>query len=395
MQPNNEAATAFILHRGNANSGIVPMCIQAHLCRAFNRSLAEGIGQMDRTIKDVARLAGLSTSTVSRALNRSGYVSPDARLRVEEAMSELGFQPNYMARGLKGKPSRLIGLIIPDISNTFYTAIAHAVSSRLRQNNYELILCVNDEDPAIDLHYLQILQQKRVDGILYTHPAAENNSAFLRELAAGGMPIVELNRQREDGLFDAALADNLDGAFRMTGYLLGLGHRRIGLVLGEEELTTARDRAEGYRRAHRDADVPIDTSLMRMGNFTRRHGESAARELLALPDPPTAIFAGSNRILMGVLAVVNEMGLKVPGDISIASFDDAEWLSIWNPPITAVDVAIDEMANLAVDLLLRRTGEPSAGRKPVTYVLRAALVRRESCRTIAAAEPAQITQGGS
>lgn len=287
-----------------------------------------------------------------------------------------------MARSLRGKPSRLIGLIIPDISNTFYTAIARALSAALRARNYEIVLCVNEEDARIDLHYLQILQQKRVDGILYTHPANGSNGPYLRQLARSGLPIVELNRQRERDLFDAALANNYQGAYLMTEYLIRLGHRRIGLILGETTLTTGHDRLEGYRSAFRDAGLAMDPGYVRTGSFTRAHGERATRELLDLPDPPTVIFAGSNRILMGVLAVLDERRLRVPEDISVAVFDDAEWMSIWSPPITAVDIAVDEMAQLAADLLLRRIENPGEARKPVTYLLSTSLIERASCRRV-------------
>lgn len=348
---------------------------------------------MPCTIKDVARRAGLSPSTVSRALNKSGYVSADTQHRIEEAVAALGYQPNWMARGLRGKPSRLIGLIIPDISNTFYTAIAQAVSTTLRARDYEIVLCVNDEDAKIDLHYLQIMQQKRVDGILYTHPANGSNGPYLHQLLLGGLPIVELNRQREKDLLDAVLANNYQGAYLMTEYLIGRGHRRIGLILGETTVTTGRDRLEGYRSALRDAGLAVEPCYVCTGSFTRRHGERATCDLLDLPEPPTVIFAGSNRILMGLLAVLHERNLRVPEDISVVVFDNSEWLSIWSPPITAVDIAVDEMAQLAAGLLLRRIENPAEARKPITYLLSTSLIERASCRRLKGA-PHEGSYGG-
>jgi DNA-binding LacI/PurR family transcriptional regulator len=146
----------------------------------------------------------------------------------------------------------------------------------------------------------------------------------------------------------------------------------------------------GYRRAHEDARVLIDPQLVRMGSFTREHGERATRELLALTERPTALFAGSNRILMGCLAMLAEMKLAIPDDISLGAFDNSEWLSVWQPPITAVDVAIDEISRLAVDLLLRRIADPAADHKPVTYTLSTTLVRRRSCKTLANARRALV-----
>lgn len=337
---------------------------------------------MSATIKDVAKRAGLAPSTVSRALNKAGYVSEEAQRRIDEAVRELGYQPNWMARSLKGKPSRLIGLIIPDIFNVYYTAVAQAVSDALRALQYELVLCVSNEDPQIDLHYLRILQEKRVDGIIYAHPAHGNNSLVVRELAKNGMPIVELNRQREKDLLDAVLADNFRGAYQMTEYLIGMGHRRIGLIVGEPDTTTGKNRVEGYRRALEDAGIAMDPALVRVGSFSRAHGERGTRELLALPQPPTVIFAGSNRILTGTLFVLREMGKRIPEDISVVAFDDAEWLSIWNPPITAVDIATAEMARLAVDLLQRRISSANSEHKPTTYILSTSLIERASCRRL-------------
>ena len=337
---------------------------------------------MPVTIKDVAKRAGLSLSTVSRALNKSGYVSQETQRRVDEVVAELGYQPNWMARSLKGKPVHLVGLIMPELSSLYDNTIAQSISNALHARDYGLILCVTDEDPQVDLSYLKMLRDKRVDGIIYVHPMGGSNSPFVRELASQGLPIIELNRQGEADLLDSVLADNVQGAYQITKYLIGLGHRRIGLVLGETELTTGKNRLTGYRRALNDEGIPIDPDLIRIGSFSRQHGETGACKLLQLARPPTAILAGSSRILMGVLAVLGQKGLVVPDDVSVAGFNDAEWLSIWNPPITVVDIAIDEMAHLAVDLLLRRMAAPGKKYKPTTYLLSTSLIQRGSCKSL-------------
>jgi LacI family transcriptional regulator len=339
------------------------------------------------TIKDVAHRAGLSPSTVSRALNKSGYVSNEARQRIDEAIAELGYQPNWMARSLRGKPSSTIGLIIPDVLNVYYTALARSVAGTLRNNDYALILCVSNEDPETDRDYLETLWEKRVDGIIYTHPARGHNSPFVRELAKRGMPIVELNRQREKDILDAILADNLQGAYQMVEYVIDLGHRRIGLILGEADLTTTRNRLVGYRRALEDAGLAVDPDLICIGTFSREFGEEATYGLLQLAEPPSVIFAGNNRILIGILCALQHQGLHIPDDVSVVAFDDAEWLTVANPPITAVDIATDEMAQLAVDLLLRRIACPEREGKPVTYMLSTSLIERDSCKHLSGAFP--------
>lgn len=335
---------------------------------------------MPVTIKDVAKQANLSITTVSRVINNSGYVSRETRERVGKVVEELNYQPNWMARGLKGKQSRLIGLIIPDIFNLHYTSIANSVSQILRRYEYEVILGLNNENWEIDLNYLKVFSEKHVDGIIYVHPAKGNNSPYIRELVKAGLPIVELNRQRESDILDAVLVDNFQGAYQMTNYLLKLGHQRIGLVIGEAELTTGKHRIAGYRRALKDAGIPIDLDLVRIGFFTREHGEKGTSDLLDLPEPPTAIFAGSNRILLGVLFILGKRGVQIPNEMSVVTFNDAEWLSVWNPPITAVDIASDEMARLAVEIILRHIGSSGEKAKPVTYHLSTFLLERDSCR---------------
>ncbi|HRQ38844.1 MAG TPA: LacI family DNA-binding transcriptional regulator [Chloroflexota bacterium] len=344
---------------------------------------------MTVTIKDVARHTGLSQATVSRALNQSGYVSAETQRRVDEAIAELGYQPNWLARGLKGQPTRLVGLIVPEVSSLYDNLIIQSVSTMLHQNNYGMMLCINNEDPEVDLWYLKALKEKHVDGIIYVHPLGGSNSSFVRDLAKQGIPIIELNRRREEDLLDGVLADNVQGAYQITNYLIGLGHQRIGLIMGQSELTTGQNRLTGYRHALNEAGIPIDPALIRIGSFTQEHGEAGARELLQLgarPEAaagsPSAILAGSNRILLGLLKVLNEQNIRIPDDISVAAFNDTEWLSMWHPPITTVDIATEEMARLSVELLLRRISSSPKEYKPRTYLLSTSLLERKSCKKV-------------
>lgn len=334
---------------------------------------------MAATIKDVARRAGLSQSTVSRALNQSGYVSAEAQQRIDEAVHELGYQPNWLARGLKGQASRLAGLIVPEVSSLYDNLIIQSVSAVLHESGYGMILCINNEDAEVDLGYLKVLQEKRVDGIIYVHPLHGSNSAFVRNLAQQGLPIIELNRRCEEDLLDGVLADNVQSGHQITDYLIGLGHRRIGLIMGETDLTTGQNRLSGYRHALNDAAIPIDQDLIRIGSFSQEHGEVGMGALLQLAERPSAILAGSNRILMGILKVLGEQNIRIPDDMSVAAFNDTEWLSIWNPPITTVDIATEEMAKLSVDLLLRRINSAQNETRPRTYLLSTSLIERGSC----------------
>ena len=334
------------------------------------------------TIIDVARQAGLSASTVSRVLNKSGYFSEETLTKVEAAVEELGYRPNWSARSLRGKPSNLVGLIIPDISNIFYTGVASSLASSLRDYQYEMILCVSDEDPEKDLGFLQILEEKRVDGIIYTPPANGDNSACIREMVARGIPVVEINRQRSKDLLDGVLADNLRAVQQVIEYLHGLGHERIAMISGPATVTTGAERLMGYQTAIARAGLPVNPTYLKIGYFTSQFGEEATRALLALETPPTAIFAASNRIALGSLKQLNQMKVSIPDDLSFVAFDDTEWLEAWNPPITTVDIAIDEMAKLVVELLHRRVREKKNLAKPVTYHLSTSMIIRQSCKPL-------------
>jgi LacI family transcriptional regulator len=334
------------------------------------------------TIKDIARHASVSASTVSRVLNRNSYVSESVRVRVEKAMEELQYQPCWAARSLRGKPSFLIGLIIPDILNTYYTTIAKSILENLNRQGYNLIIQISNEDPDLDLAYLRVLYDRQVDGIIHVPVATGRTSDYVRDIVGKGMPMIELNRQTEPDLLDAVLADNSEGAYVATRYLLSLGHRRIGLICGSPSVNTGKERVNGYRKALEEAEVSYDPILVKTGTFSKQWGVAATVELLTLASPPTAIFSSSNRLLVGTMSVLGERRVRVPEDMSVISFDDSEWLGLWQPPVTTVDIAVEEMAMLAVQLLLRRIQEGKPAEKPVTYRLSVQLVERQSCRRI-------------
>ncbi len=336
------------------------------------------------SIVDVARKAGLSQATVSRVLNKSGYYSAETLEKVEAAIRELGYAPNRTAQSLKGKFSQMIGVIIPDISNVFYTALARSMLGELEKNGYETVLCVHEEDAHKDLAYLKLLEQKNVDGVLYTHPSGGSNSFYLRKLVEEGMAIIEVNRQREKNLLDAVLADNVRGVQQVIHYLHGLGHQKIAMISGSLDTTTGAERLTGYQNALAQLGIALRPELLKIGQFNRSYGEAAMLELLDLPaaQRPTAVFATSNRLALGALYVLGQKTICIPQDLSVVAFDDAEWMAAWNPPICTVDIAIDEMSRLAVNLLLQRIGQTGERPKPVTYHLETSLIVRQSCSAV-------------
>ena len=334
------------------------------------------------TIQDIAQCVGVSSSTVSRVLNRSGYVAASTRARIERAIEELQYQPSWAARSLRGKRTNLIGLIIPDIQNVFYTQIAQCILQNLNHSGYNLIIQISNEDPDLELSYLRTLYDRRVDGIIYVPAARGSNSVFIRELVGKGLPIVELNRQREVDLLDAVLADHHEGSYVATNHLIRLGHRRIAMLSGAPNLSTTRCQLSGYNRAFLESGLSPNPASIKASEFTREWGAQATEEILALDPRPTAVLAGNNRLLMGAMSAFVGQRVRVPEEMSVVSFDDSEWLGFWQPPITSVDVAIDEMGMLAVQLLVRRIEEGCRVEKPVTFRLSVKLVERQSCRRL-------------
>jgi LacI family transcriptional regulator len=334
------------------------------------------------TIRDIARYAGVSAATVSRVLNDSGYVGKETRRHVEEAIVELGYRPDARARGLRGIPSKLVALIIPDILNVYYTGVSQAIEHHLAQRGYIMLLGITGESAGRYMDYLQFLWERRVDGVIYVPPATGDYSAHTRRLVRQGIPFVEINRQREADLLDCVLADNLRGAYRGAEHLIGLGHERIALVVGSPETTTGADRVQGFKLAMMDAGLKIDPQLLKIGDFSKDYGFEAMEELLAISPRPTAVFATSNRLLMGTMTALAKHKIHVPDDISVVAFDDSEWLGFWQPPVTTVDIAVEEMGMLAVELLMRWIREGHPPDRPRTYSLSTMLVERSSCRPV-------------
>jgi DNA-binding LacI/PurR family transcriptional regulator len=196
------------------------------------------------------------------------------------------------------------------------------------------------------------------------------------------MPIVEVNRQRESDLLEAVLADNYRGVKQVMSYLFGLGHRRIAMISGSVNISTGSERLSAYQSSFSEAGIEIEPDLLKIGSFSREYGEQAAIELLNMPNPPTAIFAASNRIALGLLHILGQRKIHIPDDISVVAFDDTEWMPVWSPPISVVDIAINEMSQLAVDLLHHRIAQAETNPKPTTYHLGTTLIIRESCKPI-------------
>lgn len=338
---------------------------------------------MSVTLKDVAEAARVSVSTASRALGGGGLASERTQQRLLRIAQELGYRPNPIARGLKTGQSRLVGLLIHNLANASFQVMAEVVQARLKALGYQMLLCIAGDDPQQEKDMLGMLGDHRVDGLIVVPTG--RNGARLAALEAGDVPVVCVVRRDEEAELETVLADDPQGAYSGTRYLIGLGHRRVGLVVGRQDTTSGRERLAGYIRALREADIAVDEALIHAGRYEPETGVVACRKLLDLTEPPTAIFVANHESALGVLRVTAERRLSIPGDLSLLCYEDTPWFEWHRPSISVVDSGARDLANLAVDRLLHRieAGAARNGDDTREYRVGARLVKRDSCRPLA------------
>lgn len=327
------------------------------------------------TIHDVARAAGVSPATVSRVFN-GGKVTPARALSVQEAAAALGFAPNRVARSLRKQRSSVIALIIPDIENPFFTSLARGVEDAAQRTSLSVVLCNSDEDTEKERRYLEVALGEQMAGVIVA--AASQDETDLGPLTDRGVPVVAVDRRPRDAEVDAVRVDNHHGGEVATRHLLQAGYRRIACITGPEGASTSEERLAGHRAALSAAQgsaAAADNTCIRHADFRVEGGRVAMRELLALPEPPDAVFVANNLMTIGVLDALGEAGRTPPG-VGVLSFGDVPWASLVRPSLTAVELPSYELGRTAADLLLqRRNGSLS----PVqTVVLRTKLQVRES-----------------
>lgn len=333
---------------------------------------------MSITLKDVASAAKVSVSTASRALAGGSLASSRTQTRLTRIAAELGYRPNSIARGLKTGTSGLIGLVVHNLTNASFQVLAEVAQALLRERGYQLLLCIVGDDPAQEAETLATLRDHRVDGLIVV-PTGRNGDR-IAELVRAGIPAVCVVRRNEGHEFETILADDPEGAYLGTRYLIELGHRRIGLTVGRQQTTSGRERLSGYRRAFQEAGLPIDETLIHSGRYEPETGAVAARAFLDLPRPPTAIFAANHESAPGVFRVIAERGLRVPDDLSLLCYEDTPWCPWHRPAVSVVDSGARDLATLAVERLLGRIEARGTASPVREYRVGARLVRRESCR---------------
>ncbi len=329
------------------------------------------------TIYEIAEVLKISPATVSRAISGKGYVSKELRDQILKVAKEMEYQPNSFARGLLNKRSYTIGLVIPDITNPFFPAVARGVEDVAQRNGYTLILCNSDDDLQKETNYLETLRSKQIDGVIYI--TSQVKAPHIKKLIKAEIPVVLGDRAINIDC-DFVAADNVEGAYQATRHLLGLGHTAIGIITGPLTLNTSRERLLGYQKALLDSGIQAKDSLVVEGDFRQNGGYLAARQLFNQAEPPTALFVSNDLMALGALMFMEEERIAVPDRVALVSYDDTLLASATNPKLTTVAQPKYEIGSIACELLLERINDKSRPRQQV--VLKPKLIVRESsvCR---------------
>ena len=334
----------------------------------------------------MAARAGVSQMTVSRVINASAPVRPDKRVRVERAIEELGYVPNRLARGLSARRLGVIAVLVPDLTNPFFTEIVHKIEEVANEQGLTVLLGNSDERPDRESDFLRTVAALRVDGAIIG-ATGDGAAASIRQLEAAGIPVVALDRRIDKLSVDLVLGATTEPAQLLTHHLIGHGHRRIGMIGGPSSASTSRERGQGYRQALRDAGIEPDPSLYRESRFSRSDGFEVGRELLQQEDPPTALLTANSFLAFGAIAAAESLGLSVPHGLAIASFDDFE-IGPREPILTCADQPASEIAELAARrLLARMRGDESDHR---TVIVGTDIRIRTSCGCPGTAPPVAI-----
>jgi LacI family transcriptional regulator len=311
---------------------------------------------------------------------------------VLQAARELEYQPHHGARSLRSRSSKMVGVVIQDITNPFYSSVAKGIAQVMRQNGLVVLLSDSEEQREREAESLRGMLGARVDGLVITPTAG--NADILELLQRQRIEIVQVDRTIPGVVSDTVLIDNFGGAYAATRHLLDLGHRQIGVVAGPEVLTTGRERLAGFRAAMHDAGVAVSEDHVKVSDFRREDSYAAATELLDATPRPTAIFAQNNALVEGVLGILRTRGLVVPDDVAVICFDDTPWAELASPALTVVRQPAHTIGVTAAELLVRRMRERDGDPTPTNIVIAPTLIVRGSCGDFPDANPRSLVRAG-
>lgn len=332
---------------------------------------------MSVTIKDIAKVAGVSYATVSRALNDHPEISEETRQRIKEIAREMGYTPNAVARGLVKKNTEMIALIIPDITNPFYPEVARGVEDFARENGYCVFLCNTDWNEQNEQKYLKILKERRVDGIIIAPVSADTYGYVSQENI--GIPVVYIGNRVEEPTSSFVVIDDFKAAYIATEYLIKLGHRNIAFIGGHDSSTSHTDRINGYKHALRENGLEADINSISGYSFRKESGYGTFLEMIKNRKVPTAVVAENDIIALGIMESAERHGYRVPEDISIIGIDDIEFGTLPKVNLTTVAQPKFEIGQKACEILLDLISGNADSKK---VILEPFLIVRGTCRRL-------------
>lgn len=332
---------------------------------------------MAATIKDIAKKTGLGLATISSYLN-GGNVREQNRIKIEEAIEELHYEVNEVARGLKTNRTKIIGIIIPELNNIFCAEIITEVEDVLRNHGYATMVCDCRTDEEREKEAVEFLKKRRVDGVIVM-PSGSRGRHF-QKLIKAGIPVVMLDRKLADVDCDCVLVDNQAGAKEAVQLLIEAGHQKIGMITGPEDVFTAKERMQGYLEALKDAGLDLKETLVSYNDYTIKGGIAGLRKLVEENPDMTAVFVSNYELTMGVVIEANELGLKIPEKLSVVGFDNVEFARACVPKLSIVSQPTKEIAKEVSKLMLERLETETEAKEGITVTLQTGFVEGKSIR---------------
>lgn len=331
------------------------------------------------TIYEIAKKACVSSATVSRVINNHKSIRKETKQKVMKVLKEMNYYPHAGARNLRTKRTHMISLIIPDIENQFFPALARGVQDRARELGYYMLLCNTDEGESEEISYMNMLREHHIDGFIITPSGAKINkksNEYLFKSKKDNLPFIMIGHRLEDPTIDMVTVDTEEGAYEAVRHLIRLGHQRIGCLAGPISKGLSRGRLRGYRKALTDHGLKTDEDLIVEGDLRQGSGYTQMKQLLGIKDPPTGIFAINDMVAIGAVKAIEEKKLRIPKDIAVAGFDDIPLASIVKPSLTTVVQPKYEMGRIASEVLINRIEKRI--QEPQRIILKTRLVVRES-----------------
>lgn len=325
------------------------------------------------TIQEVAKAAEVSVATVSRVLNNSPSVNPETRERVQEVIERLNYSPNLLGRNLRRSETKMILVLLPSISNPFYSKIVRGIEDVASRNSYNVMLCNTNSDLQKEKVYIDLLRNRLADGMILMASTLDRHE--LSQIGAQ-FPVVQCCEYKEGAKVSHVSIDNVEAAYKMTKHLIDLGHKRIGLITNSNQYVSSAQREEGYKRALKENNIKLDSDLIKYGDYSFRSGMLAAKEFLVMKEMPTAIFAISDIMAIGVIKELKNNGLRVPEDMAVAGFDNISMASMYDPSLTTVSQHQYGLGGTSMELLLKQIREEL--KEPQDALLEYELIIRES-----------------